>query len=213
MEKPTTIRTRFFHGIMICALYMAVGPALVLLNKHILSEVGFKYPMLLSSLGLIFAAFAAHLVSAQLQALRICPFRGENTITLPFVVARLANQLAALGIITIGKRHIVTWRFWLVRVLPVGACHAATLAFGNAQYLYMGVALIQFLKAFTPIVVTAISALVLRDRPSRAVVASLIVLCAGTAVTAADDVAVSAFGLLLAMGSASTEAIRLVLTQ
>ena len=40
----------------------AVGPSLVLLNKHILSNVGFKYPMLLSSLGLIFSAVTAHLV-------------------------------------------------------------------------------------------------------------------------------------------------------
>ena len=64
-------------------------------------------------------------------------------------------------------------------------------ALGNAQYLYMGVALVQFLKAFTPIVVTAVAALLLNDRPSKRVVMALVVLCAGTAVTAADDVALS----------------------
>ena len=112
-----------------------------------------------------------------------------------------------------GKQGVVTRSFWLNRVLPVGACHAATLAFGNAQYLYMGVALVQFLKAFTPIVVTAVAALLLNDRPSKRVVMALVVLCAGTAVTAADDVAVTALGLFLAAGSASTEAVRLVLTQ
>ena len=101
---------------VICSLYMVVGPALVLLNKQILKEGGFAYPMLLSSLGLCFSALTAH-------------------------------TLAALGWITVGKQGVVTRSFWLNRVLPVGACHAATLAFGNAQYLYMGVALVQFLKA------------------------------------------------------------------
>ena len=86
-------------------------------------------------------------------------------------------------------------------------------AFGNAQYLYMGVALIQFLKAFTPIVVTLVSAVLLGKHPSAPVVAALFVLCAGSSVTAAGDVSVTATGLLLACGSASTEAVRLVLTQ
>ena len=168
--------------LVICSLYMVVGPSLVVLNRHILKEGGFPYPMLLSSLGLCFSALTAH-------------------------------TLAALGAITVGKQDVVTRRFWLNRVVPVGACHAATLAFGNAQYLHMGVALVQFLKAFTPIVVTAVAAVLLNDRPTRRLVVSLVVLCAGTAVTAADDVAVTAFGLFLAAGSASTEAVRLVLTQ
>jgi hypothetical protein len=56
-----------FHGIAVCSLYMAVGPALVLLNKHLLSDVGFRYPILLSSLGLCFAAVTAHVVSYALS--------------------------------------------------------------------------------------------------------------------------------------------------
>eukprot|EP00615_Pteridomonas_danica_P002863 CAMPEP_0114337704 /NCGR_PEP_ID=MMETSP0101-20121206/6541_1 /TAXON_ID=38822 ORGANISM="Pteridomonas danica, Strain PT" /NCGR_SAMPLE_ID=MMETSP0101 /ASSEMBLY_ACC=CAM_ASM_000211 /LENGTH=262 /DNA_ID=CAMNT_0001470029 /DNA_START=120 /DNA_END=911 /DNA_ORIENTATION=+ len=138
--------------------------------------------MLLSSLGLIFAALWSHVFNA-------------------------------LNVITIGKRQTVTWSFWFYRVVPVGACHSATLAFGNAQYLYMGVALIQFLKAFTPIVVTIFSFILLGSRPSMAIVMSLIVLCACSATTAAADVKVSGHGLLLAAASASTEAVRLVLTQ
>ena len=103
------------YNFALCAVYMVVGPALVMLNKKILSEIGFKYPILLSSLGLIFSATTAH-------------------------------TLSPLGFITIGKQSVVTHSFWITRVLPVGACHAATLAFGNAQYIHMGVALIQFLK-------------------------------------------------------------------
>ena len=90
----------WLHGAAVCSLYMAVGPALVLLNKHILSAVGFRYPILLSSLGLCFAATTAHV-------------------------------LVALGVVVVDKRvqQQVTWRFWCCRVLPVGACHAATLVY------------------------------------------------------------------------------------
>jgi|AntAceMinimDraft_5_1070358.scaffolds.fasta_scaffold466758_1 hypothetical protein len=44
------------------------------------------------------------------------------------------HQLASLGVIVIGKRaqQQVTWQFWVTRVLPVGACHAATLVNENA---------------------------------------------------------------------------------
>uniref|UniRef100_A0A6U0Y8D2 Sugar phosphate transporter domain-containing protein n=1 Tax=Rhizochromulina marina TaxID=1034831 RepID=A0A6U0Y8D2_9STRA len=166
----------------LCSLYMVVGPALVLLNKHILSELDFDFPMLLSSLGLTFAAVVAHL-------------------------------MAAVGVITIGKQEIVTRDFWMRRVLPVGACHAATLAFGNAQYLYMGIAMIQFLKAYTPIVVTGVAVCLLNDRPSLPIVLSLVALCVGTSATASMGDSSDSFGFFLAAGSATTEAIRLVLTQ
>eukprot|EP00614_Pseudopedinella_elastica_P029654 CAMPEP_0172618500 /NCGR_PEP_ID=MMETSP1068-20121228/81779_1 /TAXON_ID=35684 /ORGANISM="Pseudopedinella elastica, Strain CCMP716" /LENGTH=144 /DNA_ID=CAMNT_0013424767 /DNA_START=52 /DNA_END=482 /DNA_ORIENTATION=- len=138
------------HSAALCVLYMTVGPALVLLNKYILSEIGFKYPMLLSSLGLVFSAVTAH-------------------------------SLAAVGVVHIAKekRDAVTWRFWLTRVCPIGILHAATLALGNAQYLHSGVALIQFLKAFTPLVVAALSALVFKRLPTGRQAASLTVLCAG----------------------------------
>lgn len=117
----------------------------------------------------------------------------------------------------IGKRDQVTWSFWFHNVLPVGACHAATLAFGNAQYLYMGVAMIQFLKAYTPIVVTGVAAVLLGERPSFRVCLALLALCGGTSVSASSGSGAggegASFGLFLAAGSASTEAVRLVCTQ
>lgn len=121
--------------------------------------------------------------------------------------------MEAVGIIKVGKRQTVNLSFWVYRILPVGACHAATLACGNAQYLHMGVALIQILKAFTPIVVTIFSVILLGHRPSLEIIACLVVLCACSATTAAADLRVNSIGLLLSGASACTEAIRLVLTQ
>eukprot|EP00514_Thraustochytrium_sp_LLF1b_P001835 CAMPEP_0184523468 /NCGR_PEP_ID=MMETSP0198_2-20121128/8903_1 /TAXON_ID=1112570 /ORGANISM="Thraustochytrium sp., Strain LLF1b" /LENGTH=289 /DNA_ID=CAMNT_0026914507 /DNA_START=223 /DNA_END=1092 /DNA_ORIENTATION=- len=109
--------------------------------------------------------------------------------------------------------HKVDQRFWLRSILPVGACHAATLASGNAQYMFMGLALIQFLKAFTPIIVTMFSTLLLKRNPSMKIWAVLFVACIGTSMTAAGDMSLRAVGMVLAITSSCTEAIRLVLTE
>ena len=43
-------------------------------------------------------------------------------------------------------KRVVTLRFWLVRILPIGLFMALTLHFGNLVYLYLTVAFIQMLK-------------------------------------------------------------------
>merc|ERR1711865_564227 len=34
-----------------CFLFLLIGPSLILLNKHILNDLGFKFPMMVSGLG------------------------------------------------------------------------------------------------------------------------------------------------------------------
>ena len=41
------------------------------------------------------------------------------------------------------QREVVTASFYLWNLVPVGACMASTLAFGNAVYLYLPVGFIQ----------------------------------------------------------------------
>lgn len=60
--------------------------------------------------------------------------------------------------------------------MPVGACHAATLAFGNAVYLHLSVAFIQMLKAFTPVIVLVVVVAAGMERPTRQYVACMCVL-------------------------------------
>ena len=87
-----------------CTLYLLVGPALILVNKQILSGLNFAYPMALSGLGLLFFD-------------DVPPVRAR---------VRRGEAAAARG------RHRL---FYLWNLVPVGACMASTLAFGNAVYL------------------------------------------------------------------------------
>eukprot|EP00512_Aurantiochytrium_limacinum_P006521 CAMPEP_0171513624 /NCGR_PEP_ID=MMETSP0959-20130129/2343_1 /TAXON_ID=87120 /ORGANISM="Aurantiochytrium limacinum, Strain ATCCMYA-1381" /LENGTH=321 /DNA_ID=CAMNT_0012051761 /DNA_START=388 /DNA_END=1353 /DNA_ORIENTATION=+ len=127
------------------------------------------------------------------------------------VVASHAMFLA--GHLDLPNQGMVTRGFYLRNLLPVGACHAATLAFGNAQYMYMGVAAVQFFKAFTPVVVTIFSYIILRHNVDAPVWGALLLCCAGTSLTAVGANDVSFMGVMLAAGSSTSEAVRLVLTQ
>ncbi|CAK0867473.1 unnamed protein product, partial [Prorocentrum cordatum] len=106
------------------ALFMMVGPALITLNKHIMQELHFPYPLTLSGLGVLTSAVVS----------RVC-------VALGLATAR-PESLA-----------VVSGDKWLRTAMPIGASKACTLASGNAAYLYLGLGFIQMLKAFTPAVV------------------------------------------------------------
>lgn len=48
--------------LILCIGYMIIGPSLILLNKYILYELNFHYPMFLSGLGVLFSGIAAHIL-------------------------------------------------------------------------------------------------------------------------------------------------------
>ena len=50
--------------VLICTIYMFIGPGLILLNKHILSDLQFPYPMFLSGLGVAVSALVARILVA-----------------------------------------------------------------------------------------------------------------------------------------------------
>ena len=55
----------FVKVIFVTLAFMAVGPSLILLNKHIMNEMDFPFPMFISGIGVLFSGiFANILVSA-----------------------------------------------------------------------------------------------------------------------------------------------------
>lgn len=97
--------------------------------------------------------------------------------------------------------------------MPVGATLALTLSFGNAVYIHLGVALIQMLKAFTPVIVLLGVVLAGLEVPSRGVVLSILGIVVGTVMNCAGSVDYTIYGLFLMFGAEFFEAVRLVLTQ
>lgn len=49
-------------AVFYCAVYLLIGPTLIVVNRHILKELHFNYPMCLSGLGLLFTTFVCVLL-------------------------------------------------------------------------------------------------------------------------------------------------------
>ncbi|KXZ50871.1 hypothetical protein GPECTOR_14g121 [Gonium pectorale] len=121
----------------------------------------------------------------------------------------LINKIARV----VEANTVVRTRLWLTKMLPIGFFMALTLWSGNQVYLYLTVAFIQMLKAFTP-VVTMVCLFVARlEDPTRPMIASVLLTAAGTAAAAYGEVKMSIIGMLIMLCSETAESIRLVMTQ
>lgn len=166
-----------------CMLYMCIGPTLILVNKFLLKDAGFPYPMCLSSLGLVFTSLMSHAL------VRLGKVKLNHAET-------VANR-----------------KFWTRNVLPVGFMTSITLFCGNAVYLHLSVAFVQMLKAFTPVIVLAIAVLFKIERPPMKMVGTVLIICVGTCVASFGEVNFSLAGMMFMLCAELAEAGRLVLAQ
>jgi len=119
-------------GAVSVAAYMIIGPVLVLVNKFLLGQVHFAYPMFLSGLGLAFAGVVAHIALATkyLQLSKECDARIKDV------------------------------PFWITKVMPVGAMQAATLAFGECVLFVLFVCLFVVVAAVSSFIFVVAAAVV-----------------------------------------------------
>ncbi|KAG2493520.1 hypothetical protein HYH03_008334 [Edaphochlamys debaryana] len=90
---------------------------------------------------------------------------------------------------------------------------AVTLWTGNQVYLYLTVAFIQMLKAFTPVVTMVCLFIARLEDPTQSMIASVLLTATGTAVAAYGEVRLSLIGIIIMFTSETAESIRLVMTQ
>ena len=192
-----------------CVIYLLVGPALILVNKKIMRDVGFGYPMMVSGIGQLSSAICSAIA---IKVLKVQPLT---------CVAQ------------------VTWPFYLRNMMVVGGATAASLCFGNAGYLYLTVSFVQILKvvaspptltltgptsrpgpspspspnpqAFTPVFVVAMLYITRVDVPSRRVTLSVVALCVGTGIASAGEAHFNLTGLIIMFFAETCEATRRVL--
>lgn len=110
-------------------------------------------------------------------------------------------------------RGKIDFHFYLRNMMPIGFCMAATLHLGNLSYFYLSVSFIQMLKATTPIMVMIALFVAKMERPSVALIASVCVIAAGTAVASIGQVNLSGLGLFIVLTAEMLEAIKLVMMQ
>jgi len=169
-----------------CTLFMIAGPFLIMINKTIITELNFSYPVIVTSLGISSSSLIVHAL----------------------------HRLGYISIRSDIKK-LVTWRFLLSRIFVISFLQSLTMYFGNKTYLFLSVSLIQMLKAFTPVLTMFLLFLSGQSSPTAPLVGAILLLSFGTAITSTgahpDDANLS--GFTLAAGAQLTEALKLTLQQ
>ncbi|OBS22821.1 hypothetical protein FPOA_09146 [Fusarium poae] len=155
----------------------------ILFNKWLLDTAGFKYPILLVTWHLVFATVITQ------------------------ILARTTTYL--------DSRHELpnSWDFYLTTVLPIGIVSSGSLVASNFVYLYLSVAVIQMLKAASPVSVMLVSWLFGVMDPTIGKIANILVIAMGVAVASAGMIEFSVIGFIFQMGGLAFEAVRVVMTQ
>jgi hypothetical protein len=124
-----------------------------------------------------------------------------------------ASILVHTGMVKLEHKDTVNWHFFFTKILPCGAATAGSHAFGNGAYIYITVAFVQMLKSFTPMVVLIMLTVLKISTPTKEVVASVGLICVGTAISAAGEVNFNWIGFGFMVMAALSESTRLVLSQ
>jgi drug/metabolite transporter (DMT)-like permease len=140
-----------------CSAYTIAGPALILLNNHIMNGLSFPYPIALSAFGVTFSAVVCRLLII--------------TGLVPLASPKAARSR----------------RFLVLNTLSLAALAALTLALGNSAYIYLSVATCQILKALTPGMTLFTAYALQIEEPNPIIIGCVIIICLGTAMASSGE--------------------------
>ena len=146
----------------VCVAYGVFGPSVIIVNNHIVNDLDFPYPLILSALGLMTTScFCAVMMrcfpslATRASAVAPSPTRasrsglGDQADQDSLPAAQDSLPAAAPG-----EPWRPTFSFWLYKMAPIGVTQGLTFACGNAAYMYLTITFTQMLSAFTPTVRT-----------------------------------------------------------
>ncbi|EOD23124.1 hypothetical protein EMIHUDRAFT_447832 [Emiliania huxleyi CCMP1516] len=210
--------------IAVCTAYSLFGPAVIVVNNHIIKGLGFPYPMTLSAIGLCTTAtFCA-------VAIRVHPQLATPASQLPLSTLGDPPGAAVGGAYDADSCHDEeeeaevryqaargrwrpSYRFWLRSMVPIGVAQAVTFACGNAAYMYLTITFTQMLSAFTPSVTLLLLYLTGVETPTARATQAVLMIGAGCALSSYGEGHFHPVGVLFRCAGILTEASRLVLTQ
>jgi hypothetical protein len=149
--------------VTVCVAYGIFGPAVIVVNNHIVKDLTFPYPMILSAIGLFstscFCTAFIHAVpdiATRADALPV-PVRldrsGMMSPDVPLTnVGEDSPPTASKTRSPVPDRWRPSWTFWFYNMAPIGVMQGVTFACGNAAYMHLTITLTQMLSAFTPTV-------------------------------------------------------------
>ncbi|KAF5314530.1 hypothetical protein D9611_007190 [Ephemerocybe angulata] len=168
---------------MIIPVWIVLSSAVILYNNHVYNTLMFKYPVFLVTFHLTFAAIGTR------------------------VLQRTTHLLDAAKDIHMSKD------MFMKSILPIGMLFSGSLILSNTAYLYLSVAYIQMLKAFTPVAILLISWTFRIQEPNKKLAIIVLMISTGVALTSQGELHFNLFGFLTQAAAVAFEASRLVMIQ
>ncbi|KAG2109879.1 TPT-domain-containing protein [Suillus discolor] len=172
-----------FSAATIIPVWIALSSGVIIYNNYIYNTLNFKFPVFLVTWHLTFAAIGTR------------------------VLQRTTHLLDGAKDVPVSKD------MFLRSILPIGLLFSGSLILSNTAYLYLSVAYIQMLKAFTPVAILLITWATRISEPSRKLLIIVLMISSGVAVTSKGERFFSWIGFFIQAGGVGFEATRLVLIQ
>ncbi|KAM0791245.1 hypothetical protein ACM66B_005724 [Microbotryomycetes sp. NB124-2] len=167
--------------------WIATSSFVILQNKYILSDLGFRHPVALTTIHLAFQTCATRLLR------KYTPMVDK------------AKELEAT--------NKMNKDAFMKKIVPVGLLFSASLVLSNWVYLRLTVAFIQMIKAFTPVSVLLVSAAFGLKQLNQKILSIVGVICFGVAIASYGEIQFELVGFLIQLLAIGIESCRLVLVQ
>ncbi|KAH9061087.1 hypothetical protein EDB87DRAFT_1674319 [Lactarius vividus] len=167
----------------IIPIWIVLSSAVIIYNNYLYNTLNFKFPVFLVTFHLGFAAIGTR------------------------VLQRTTHLLD-------GAKDVHLTKDMFVRsILPIGLLFSASLILSNTAYLYLSVAYIQMLKAFTPVAILLISWTFRIQEPNRKLAVIVFMISSGVALASHGELRFNIIGFLTQAAAVGFEASRLVMIQ
>jgi len=167
----------------IIPVWIVLSSTVILYNNHLYTTLNFRYPVFLVTWHLTFAAIGTR------------------------VLQRTTHLLDGAKDVHISKDMFVR------SILPIGLLFSASLILSNTAYLYLSVAYIQMLKAFTPVAILLISWSFRIQEPNRKLAVIVFMISTGVALASHGELHFNLIGFITQAAAVAFEASRLVMIQ
>ncbi|GAA6034026.1 hypothetical protein JCM8097_000655 [Rhodosporidiobolus ruineniae] len=169
--------------------WIATSSAVILQNKYILSDLGFKHPVALTTIHVLFQTIATRLLRKYTE------------------LVDKAKELEATGVMNRDA--------FLRKIVPVGLLFSASLVLSNWVYLRLSVSFIQMIikSAFTPVSVLLVSASFGLKQLTGKIIMIVSVISFGVALASYGEIEFEIVGFSVQLLAIVIESFRLVLVQ
>lgn len=184
VTAPSPPRTKpKLSAAAIIPIWIVLSSSVIIYNNYVYNTLNFRFPVFMVTWHLTFAAIGTR------------------------VLQRTTHLLDGAKDVHVSKDMFVR------SILPIGLLFSGSLILSNTTYLYLSVAYIQMLKAFTPVAILLISWTFRIQDPNKRLAMIVVMISCGVALASRGELHFNIIGFLTQTAAVAFEASRLVMIE